>query len=172
MKTKIITFLKEELGPIGLLLAAIILSPLLVVGFIYSTIKSILNSRGYRLGFAIKRFIIYWLNVIYQIWEVIKYLLVSIAYIIDLFGNVFAGEMIRDYVTTEKTTYYKKGECTISMATGDIEERSRYKPEIMKSGGHRLIKFLNVFEKDHCKKALVLWQFRQIIKGKRNVRIF
>lgn len=135
--------LKEELTPLYLFVASMIVFPALIaVGIIYLTGKSFYKAK-------FRSYFIYWGNVLYQIWVVIKYMLLHLAVIPDLLANVTSGEMIEDIVTTEEDTLYGNGDVTISAATGEIELRNK----LIKTGLKFTACLSKVLGGNHCINA-------------------
>lgn len=139
--------MKKEISPVLLLILSIVLTMFLTpFGLIHIAAKSIYHTFRIKFWIGPLIFINYWLNVLYQIWNVIKYLCLKIAISIDLLGNVTCGEAIEDCVTIKEITLYGKGDVTISTATGELE----YKKELNNTG----IKFSKVLslllDKNHC----------------------
>lgn len=131
---------KREFSPLLLLIASIILSILLTAfGLIHLVIKSFYHTFQKKFWLGAFYFFIYWVLVLYQIWNVIKFLCLQIAIGIDLLGNVTTGEAIEDLVTTHENTMYGKGDVTISTATGELE----YHGKLNKLG----LKFTKVLSK-------------------------
>lgn len=130
----------KELKPFLELIAAIVLFALISpIGILYNAGKSIYKS-------SFKSFLIYWANIVYQIWVVIKFFILQIAVAIDLLGNVTSGEMIEDCVTTEENTLYGKGGITISAATGELE----YSNKLNNTGLYLTTILSKVFGQGHC----------------------
>jgi hypothetical protein len=137
----------REFSPLVLFIVSIILSILLTgIGLIHLVLKSILLTFQLRFWIGPTHFILYWLFVLYQIWNVIKFYCMQSAIAVDLLGNVTTGEAIEDCVTAEEKTMYGRGDITISTATGELE----YKGKLNKLG----IKFTKVLSKvldeNHC----------------------
>lgn len=114
--------MKKELSPIVLLIVSIILFLLLTaIGLIHLVLKGVYHCFQLQFWNGPLYIIIYFLKVLYQIWNVIKFFCLQIAIGIDLFGNVTCGEAIEDLVTVEENTMYGAGDITISTATGHLE---------------------------------------------------
>jgi len=114
--------MKKELTPLLLLISAtIVFSIVSALGMIYSLFKAVYESFQLKFWKGILNFIKYWLFVLYQFWNVLKYLFLHLAISKDLFCNVAAGEMIEDCVTVKEETLYGRGDLTISAATGKLE---------------------------------------------------
>lgn len=114
--------LKKELTPLVLFLASVIIfGALSILGMIYNLGKAVYSCFCLKFWEAVFSFVLYWLQVLYQFWNVIKYFLMKIAIGIDIFGNVASGEMIEDLVTAKENTLFANGESTISAATGKLE---------------------------------------------------
>lgn len=137
----------REFSPLLLFIASIILSVLFTgIGLIHLAVKSIYLTFQKRFWIGPLHFILYWLFVVYQIWNVIKFFFMQSAIAVDLLGNVTTGEAIEDMVTYEEKTMYGRGDITISTATGELE----YKGKLNKLG-MKFTRFLSiVLDKDHC----------------------
>lgn len=153
------TTLKKEIEPLLLMIASVIVFSLLTIfGMIYNVLKSfyeIKNYKDYRLkGILVLPMVIfliieYWVKVLYQFWNVVKYFMMKIAISIDLFGNVAGGELVEDCVTTKEDTWYGKGEHTVSAATGKLEQH-----EELNKFGLKFTKLLSkVLGKNHSLDA-------------------
>lgn len=119
MKEKI----KKEFNAILLLTGAILITIFLVpFGIVYNIGKAIYHALKLKPIFAIGYVIKYWLKILYQLWNVVKYIMVRIAVALDLIWNATSGEMIEDFVTTKEETFYGRGNVTVSAATGNLEE--------------------------------------------------
>jgi hypothetical protein len=132
--------LKEELAPIYLFVASIVLFILLTgLGLLHLVVKSFYKAN-------LIYFLRYWPRALYQLWVVVKYWLVSFAISIDLFGNVICGEAIEDCVTAEENTLYGNGAVTISAATGQLELAGK-----LNKTGHKFTAGLSkALGQDHC----------------------
>lgn len=139
--------MKKELSPLILLIVSIILTLILTpIGILHVTLKSIYETFQLKFWTGVIHFIKYWLKVLYQIWNVIKFIFIQLAIGIDLLGNVTTGEAIEDLVTTKEDTMYGNGEVTISTATGELE----YFGNLNKLGVN-FSKFLSkVLDPNHC----------------------
>lgn len=114
--------MKKELQPIILFLSALIIFTLLsMIGIVYTCGKAIKESFQVNFWQGIVKLIKFWLNILYQLWNVIKYLLMGLVITFDLFANVTAGELLEDFVTANEDTLYTNGNYTISAATGECE---------------------------------------------------
>lgn len=133
----------KELKPLITLISAILLACVIIpVGIVWNIGKSILHAR-------LSGFMMYWLKVLYQIWNVIKYLLLEIAVAIDLLGNATSGEFIEDCITATEQTLLGRGNVTISAATGELESVN----ELNKTGRWFSRMLSRILGKDHCAKA-------------------
>ena len=162
--TKNKKFIKKEFGAIGSLIFAIFaIIIFLPIGIIYSFGHSIYKSKGYKLGKFFKLFFSYWLNMLYQTWEVVKFLIHSVAFALDLYGNVIAGELIEDIVTKRESTNFGKGKWSISAATGLELEKN----QLTKAGKwfNRILS--KSFEPDHTSNALASKRFKDIMDSKK-----
>lgn len=116
--------IKKEIQPILLLIGACIIFPLIsVLGIIYNLFKSFIECFQVKFWKGLINFLIYWLKVLYQVWNVIKALMVDkgIAMALDLFANATGGEMCEDCCTTREETWFGKGDKTLSAAIGKEE---------------------------------------------------
>jgi hypothetical protein len=132
---------------------------LIPIGILYTISKPFYDYRArpwkerwYRIG----RWI---LNVFYQLWCIIKYLFLTIGYIIDLLGNVFLGELIEDLVTAEEDTLFGMGDVTISAALGDLKRQGKlYRVGLWLTD---VLSFLDLKHEDHCIAAIELYEFKK-----------
>ncbi len=135
--------LKYELTPLYLFIASMVAFPIVIAfGIVYLTGKSF-----YKAKFS--SYFIYWVQVIYQIWVVVKYALLHLAIIPDLLANVTSGEAIEDIVTTQEDTLFGKGNATISAAIGCQENKG----ELIKDGVKLKNTLNKILGKDHCIEA-------------------
>lgn len=120
--TKMRKQIKKEIEPTLLTIGGIIaFTPVIVSGMIHNLVKAFYNSFQYKFWRGIVNFVLYWLNFIYQVWNVVKYIQLHLIIAYDLLANVAGGEMIEDIVTAEEKTLYGRGDITISAATGKVE---------------------------------------------------
>lgn len=164
-------WIKKELGPLGLLIIAGVLAIILFpVGILYSLIiKPIYHCIKGDFTKANKGLWKYIGNFFYQIWNVLKMIPYLIALIIDLFGNVFDGELIEDAITPIEDTMLGNGENTISVALGDIERKAKKDPTKMYKAGRWLLRQLNKFERNHANKAIRRWEYDIKLKNEDKV---
>lgn len=126
------------------LLASLILSILLIpIGFVYSLlIEPFLypfNSKFFK----------YLRNFFVQIYNVLMFLFHSIAYSIDLFGNVIFGNFLELFITQKQDTLFGKSKHSISQALGFLQ-----KYQWLNKRGVRLVKLINkIFGDKHCINA-------------------
>src|ERR1035437_8661054 len=114
--------IKKELEPLLLFLVApIVFSLLTISGIIFNLIESFIMIFQVRFWRGIVNFIMYWLKLLYQIWNAIKYLLLHVAIAEDLIGNASGGKLVERLVTDDRDTLYGKGDITISAATGKLQ---------------------------------------------------
>ena len=121
---EIIKKIKKEIEPVLLFIAALIVfGTLSVFGMVYNLGKSIYECFQVKFWEGLFKFVGYWLRVLYQLWNIVKRLLVDdgLAICIDYFGNVSAGEMCEDCCTTREDTLFGKGDVTLSAAIGKEE---------------------------------------------------
>jgi len=157
---------KAETKPFMELLAAILLSFILVLGTIHNVIKPFWDYR--RVSF-VKRLELTWnwykdivmqsVHVLFYVmwhilygvamcfklkpWGGVKHAVHEVARGIDLLGNVLAGEMIEDFITPMEKTYFGLGEITISAAIGYVEHCAESNPAAMNKLGWIITKALN-----------------------------
>ncbi len=130
---------------IGLLIASIVITIIIVpIGILYNIGKSI--AECYKLGLiegSIK-FVNYWLNIVRQLWVVVRYAAYHLAMINDYQWNVFVGEAIEDVVAKKEDTLYGKGGVSVSQATGKEELEGN----MTKFGKSKFVPLLNWFFKE------------------------
>ena len=133
-----------------------------VFGIIYNFSKIIYDQQG-RSQKDRFRSIVTWLESIsYQTWNVFKFIFLMIGFIIDLFGNVFLGELIRQMVTTETDTLLGKGGVTISAGLGDLLRRGKL--DKGNGRGERWCKWLSMVDmrhENHCIAAIELYEYKK-----------
>ena len=141
---------KKKLKPLYTLAAALLLAAFVVpVGIVWNIIKFLYHLAKGDFKKSFRNAIAYWGYMLYQAWNVIKYLLNRLSVAIDLFGNVSSGEFIEDCVTDREATLFGDGKVTISAAIGHEQV------------DHRLVRFgrrfsntlSRVFEPNHCLNA-------------------
>lgn len=116
----------KEIKPFLLLLGAILVTVLIVPpGIIYNIGKAFFHAFKLKPLKAVWSIIKYWLGILYQLWNVVKYFIVRIAVVLDLIWNATSGELIEDCVTTVEQTYFGNGNITVSAATGHLEENEK-----------------------------------------------
>ena len=121
--------MKKEVKPLLLFLSALIVfGTLSVFGMVYNLGKSIYECFRGNIFTGICKFIYYWLKVLYQLWNVVKYFLMKSAIAIDLFGNVAGGELVEDCVTAKEDTLFGKGSVTMSAGVGELEIEDELNP--------------------------------------------
>jgi hypothetical protein len=152
-------FLKEFI-PFGLVLFAILSAAICIpLGFIHLFFKPFYDVRKKGIIYAFGYWFVWMFRVLYQLWVAVKYLLFQIAYFIDLLGNVLFGEMLEDIVTTREDTYLGKGGITISAALGELAQSYD-----LNKTGIWLVNLLGKVDKNHCQKAIELWDIREKYK--------
>lgn len=140
--------IKDEIKPFTELFAAIVLSFLIVLGFLHNFIKPIYDYRNRplneRIGlslnwyfrviseifnslryFTVKLGVFFFMLLSFRIWKSIKFIVHETARTLDLIGNVAAGEMIEDVITPFEKTYFGIGDITISAAIGYIVSKKK-----------------------------------------------
>ena len=139
--------LKSEFAPILLLLGALIVfGTISILGMIYNLVKSFYECFQVKFWKGVIKFILYWLNVLYQTWNAIKGLLVDegLAIFLDIFANATGGEMCEDCCTTRENTWFNKGNITLSASIGKEEFEG-----FLVKFGWRVTKLLNILGKNH-----------------------
>jgi len=127
----------------GAIVAGVFVIP---IGIIYTLAKGVVTFWRIK---SVKKMLIFPFEILYQIWNAIKYLLRSLAIVIDLLGNATSGELFEDFVTEEDNTLFGKGNVTISAALGELESKSQ-----LTKKGILFSKLLNfVFENNHAINA-------------------
>lgn len=97
------------------LIVAIILGALLLpIGFVYHIGKLVVEFKFKSIFKKLHEFV-------YHILFVLGYIAKHIALGIDILGNVIAGELLEDCVTSKEDTFYGSSDITISAATGKLE---------------------------------------------------
>ena len=145
-----------EFAPILLSIVALILGAIMIpVGIVYTFLKPVYDYRKKGFKTIVKRFGMWWLKVMYQVWNVVKYGFMQIAYIVDLLGNVLVGELIEDVVTAEEDTWFGNGGISISAALGKLEFENK-----LNGRGLFFSKVLASFEADHCVRAYKYYVMR------------
>ncbi len=125
---------------IAAILLAIILFPL---GLLYSLYLP------FRKGLNFVRFIRYWKNLFIQIYTLIMYMFHSIAFTIDVLGNVIVGELIEDLITKQENTWFGCRLHSISQSIGQVQSNN-----MLNKFGKFLQKSIDfVFGKNHCINA-------------------
>lgn len=132
---------------------------LLTIGAIYTVSKPFYDYRGRPWIVRWKRIALFLANILYQTWVIVRYIFLTIGYIIDLYGNVILGELIEDLITAEENTLFGKGDVTISAALGDLKRRGK----LNKAGLYfcNLLSWLDPKHEDHCISAIELYEFKK-----------
>lgn len=140
----------KEIKPLLLLLGAIFVTIIIVPpGIIYNVGKAIFHALKLKPLKAIWSIIRYWLMILYQLWNVVKYFMVRLAVSLDLIWNATSGELIEDCVTTLEQTYFGNGNITVSAATGHLEDIEK-----LNKTGKKFTAFLSVvLGKNHSIEA-------------------
>lgn len=129
------------------------------VGILWTFFKPLYDYRKRPFKVRCVRWVVWIGQVIYQVWNVVKYAILMVGYIIDLLSNVLIGELIEDWVTSEENTLFGKGNITISAALGDLKRQGK-----LNKHGLWLCRWLSRFDmkhKDHTKSAIELYEFKQ-----------
>ena len=167
---KIFNIILKEVGPLLIALVSVaIVYPyiwiwkipisILTVGAVYTLLKPFYDYRKRPWKMRWIRLGLWLLNVIYQLWNIIKYLFITIGYIIDLLGNVLLGELIEDLTTSEEKTLFGNGGVTISAALGDLLRRGK----LNKFGLWLcwLLSSLDPIHENHCLSAIRLYIYKK-----------
>lgn len=135
---------------IQLIAACIVTVVLLPLGLLYSLIKPIVDSKSKPPLFILKKFGLYWLNILIQFWRSFKYIAYHTALFLDYTWNVFAGELLEDIITWKENTWFGNGKTTVSASIGQLENK-----DSLNKIGKRFSSFLNfVFnEENHALKS-------------------
>lgn len=140
----------REIKPfVTLILAFILFAIVSGFGLIWNIFKPIFHVHKGGFKKIAKNWIMYWLKLLYQIWVVIKYLINRISFVIDLLGNVVAGELLEDTMTTNEDTWFGNGKISVSAAVGYEEKRKSLVP----FGNFMTNTLGKVFEKNHSINA-------------------
>jgi len=132
---------------------------LIPIGILYTVLKPLYDFRKRPFKTRMKRLGTWCIQVLYQFWTVIKYIFLAVGTVIDLFGNVFLGEMIEDIVTAEENTLFGMGDVTISAALGDLKRRKK-----LNTRGTilcNILSFLDPIHEDHCIASIELYDFKR-----------
>jgi hypothetical protein len=132
---------------------------LIPIGIIYTLSKPFYDYRKRPFKIRLQKVGTWILQVLYQLWAVVKYIFLAIGYIIDLFGNVLLGELIEDLVTAEEDTLFGMGDVTMSAALGDLKRKDKlHKRGIALCN---ILSFLDPIHEDHCIAAIELYDFKK-----------
>jgi hypothetical protein len=137
---------------------------LIPIGILYTVSKPFYDYRKRPWKERWRRIGRWFLYLLYQTWNVIKYVFLAIGYIIDLYGNVILGEVIEDIVTAEEQTMFSMGEVTISAALGDLKRRDKLNQRGIILCN--ILSFLDPANEDHCISAIEMYELRQKQKRK------
>ena len=133
-----------------LLVGAVIITVFLIpLGILHNFVKSLIGCFRLKFWQGLWKFVKYWLMILYQIWNVVKYFMVKIAIALDLLWNATSGELVEDCVTSSEVTLYGRGNVTVSAATGELEEDKR-----LNNVGKGFSNFLSLaLDENHCARA-------------------
>ena len=135
---------------------------ILTIGVVYNISKPFYDHRKRPFDIRLQRAAEWMLQVLYQLWTVIKYIFLAIGTVIDLFGNVLLGELIEDIVTAEENNMFGMGDVTISAALGDLKLRKKLnKRGIVLCN---ILSFLDPIHTDHCIAAINLYKYKKELK--------
>ena len=71
-------------------------------------------------------------------------------------GSIVKAPILEDLITARENTYFGKGNITISAALGDLDRSND-----LNKTGLWIVKMLDKTEKNHCKKAIEIWEIHQ-----------
>lgn len=106
---------KKYLAFIEIIVAIFLATTLIPIGFLYSVLIEPFFHKNF------KKVIKYFEGFFYGIWFVVTHTLHSIAFSIDVLGNIIIGELIEKLVTNKKNTWFGKKEHSISQSMGYLE---------------------------------------------------
>ena len=134
---------KKWLAIVELLIAIISAVVLFPIGFFYSIlIEPFIRNEPNKVFKYFNKFF-------YGIWFVFTHTLHSVAFAIDILGNIIVGELIEKLITNQKNTWFGMSNHSISQSIGFLE-----KYEFLNKRGIWLSNFLNkIFGKKHCINA-------------------
>lgn len=139
--------LVREFSPLILFILSWIIFPFIIIkGIPYTIGKGIIETFQLKFWKGPLYIVKYILNVLYQIWNGIKFILMKLAIFPDLIANATSGELIEDIITTEEHTYFGDGNVTISTAIGHLEHFDN----LNEIGKKLSIVLSKVLDKDHC----------------------
>jgi len=132
---------------------------LIPIGILYTLSKPFYDYRKRPFKIRLQRVGAWFLQVLYQLWTIVKYIFLAIGHVVDLFGNVLLGEMIEDIVTSEEDTMFGLGDVTISAALGELKRDGKLNGRgIMLCN---VLSFLDPKHEDHCIAAIELYEFKR-----------
>lgn len=157
--------ISKELKPVISLIAAIVLGSIIIpFGIIHNLIKPFVDAFKFKRLRPLKGFLYilkYYLNFIYQIWNVLKRAIYDLAVSIDIFGNATSGEMIEDVLApTHENSYFGNGKITISASIGEAEVKHK-----LNKFGLWISRALNVMFNERLHG---IWSYEREILGKLN----
>lgn len=152
--------LLNEVGTILVAIVSVVLGILFIpIGLLYTLLKPFYDHKGKKFPARMKQAGIWFLKVLYQLWNAIKKAFFFVGYIIDLIGNALVGELIEDIVTAEENTLLGKGDITISAALGDLKKKNKLNGRGIWLSN--ILSFLDPKHKDHCIAAIELYEFKK-----------
>jgi hypothetical protein len=168
---KMFSKILEEIGTLIIAIVAVLLVwpwfwiwdvipvGLIPIGIVYNLSKPFYDHRKRPFDIRLQRLGEWLLQILYQLWTVIKYIFLAIGTVVDLFGNVLLGELIEDIVTAEENNMFGCGNATISAALGDLKRKEK----LNKSGIilSNVLSFLDSRHEDHCLAAIELYDFKK-----------
>lgn len=147
-------FITKEFSPLLMLIGMVVIFlTVTAFGLIHLLLKSVKDTFQMRFWKGPLYFIKYWLNVLYQIWNSIKFITLQVAIGLDMMENVLGGEALEDIITAEENTLFGKGNITVSTATGQLEFLGK-----LNKKGVKWSKLLSrVLDKNHAVVSYMRW---------------
>lgn len=155
--------MKAVLNEVGSILIAIVAlfcgATMIPIGFLYNLGKPFYDSKGRPFKERMRRFGMWFLRLLYQIWTTVKKVFYYFGYLVDLLGNAIVGELIEDLVTAEEDTMFGRGDVTVSAALGDLKRDNK----LNRFGTIlcRMLDFFDINHEDHCLSAIELYEFKK-----------
>ncbi len=130
------------LSRIGWLLGAVLLSPLIAIGFIYDLFYEVYKKR-------FKSFLLRFLDLTIEMCMVTSWLIGRLAIGIDMIGNIMCGNLILHFCTNGYigNHLFRLSGVTISAALGQLITHNN---DQINKKGRWVIGVLDLFEKNHC----------------------
>lgn len=134
---------KKYLAFIEIIFAIFLATVLIPIGFLYSVLIEPFFHK------SLKKIVNYFKNFFYGIWFVITHTLHSIAFSIDVLGNIITGELVEKLVTKERATWFGKKDHSISQSMGYLEFNKK-----LNNFGQKFNKLLSIiFGENHSINA-------------------